>query len=1015
MTSTWVEYDRWNAVLAAEMFGEGHDGLPVYLDVDEGVLEECAKALGLQGGHGHDALVQTVRSTLDLDGPGGVLAEHLQRFLDWRRTVIGRQGRRHKGAEGASVPPPVIALLTVLVLAAERMGGNANEAAHAYYPRLAEVLGLSEVESRRLKQRFPTTEAFWRGLNEYLEANEGLLGLPTAYALGHRYVGIPQSQALVRAGDRAKLPHFFRQFSLAAGSELIPSDLERLLDAWIPTAAPPVSANLQRLWRSSSAKERIAGVVAVELAHWDGSVPTLAEGPAARGELSLTALVRQQFGGRSLELSLSARFPTVVDTASVRVASAEGRPAVGVLPAAGGRLRPIQGTRLDAESLAGAVLELEHELTGERVSRHPRRVVPFRKDELLGTFIEVDRVQLADDSILLVKDDPRLLAEVVDLLEKYGRHGHTYTGFKGSDRPDMPGVPDGWVVLDDVQLYAVPQEVKRIDLNVLVPLTTAQLSLAGGLKLPGRVRKWSSLRPPEIRAAVAEAERLTVSLTELGEVRMALDSWTVEAPAFVQPLGDLELADGDYEIELFVNDERKPISATTLRLRSAETPDVITWESCTRLNYDLGRSGLGALSASEASDESTPLVDGLCTVNGGDRDVPVRLIGAGISWSTRRTSRGAEAPVVVLGQADPKSCVVTGAHYMEIDDKPTHGRFLSTCRDCGVAKSYPARPKWKKAAQAQKPIPTFHFGDLPDHEERVLGWDDCLDALIHVGGGSIGALERVATQAEGSSLFVDDFLRTLELLGHIDVRRDSAMQPIEWEANPAYLAQMPSGDFVLAGVWSNGARKQLARTLAPMSGALVNALSDRGPTAWVVRGVDARQLSEAADSLDIPAYVVEGAAESMLPALPPLSEVETALPTVALPDYQKASIFDLEGAAWHPSPGVGVPGAYRLEQSFRRVSVWVDGQGAIRREAKVGSVQLVKHLAARAAQRPLIGYLESSRTLVVPMGADLPGLYGRAVALCSGQPPQISRATRSIGYQGVPRWAADRLFSLFMA
>lgn len=1013
---TWVEYDRWNSVLAEQLFGEGGADLPVYLDVDQGVLEQCAKAVGVEGAQAQASLVAAVRSTLGLDDPvsGRVLREHVERFLKWRRTSARLTGRLSKGVEVASEPPPVVALLSILVLAAERMGADGNQAAHAYYPRLAEVLGLSEEESRRLKQRFPITEVFWRGLNEYLEANEGRLGLPTAYALGHRYVGIPQSQALVRAGDRAKLPSFFRQCGLAAGSELIPADLERLLDGWIPTAVPPVSANLRRLWRSSSARERIAGVVAVELVHWDGSVRALEGAPALKGDLSVTALVRQQFGGRSLELSLAARFPTVSETAAVRVVSAEGTPSVGVVPAAGGRVRPAPGTRLDPGSLVGAILELESEPSGERVSRRPRRVVPLRRDELLGTYIEVDRVQLADDSILIVKDDARLLDEVLDLLDKHGHRGQVYSGSAGADRTPMPGVPDGWVVLDDVQLYAVPHEVKRIDLQVLVPLTTAQLSLSGGLKLPGRIRKWSSLHPPEVRAAVAEAERLSVVLSELGEERMVLESWTVDAPALVQPLEGLELADGDYEIELFVNEEPKPISATTLRMRSADTPDVVSWETCTRLNYDLAQSSLGTLSASEAIDVSARIVDGLNAVGTWEPEVATHQVSSGIRWSTRKSSRGAQAPVVVLGQADPKSCVVTGAHYMEVDEKPTHGRYLSACRDCGVAKSYPARPKWKKASQAQNHASTSRFVDLPSHAQGAVGWDECLDALIHVGGGNIGSLERVATQAEGSSLFVDDFLRTLELLGHIDVRRDAALQPVEWEANPAYLAEMPNGEFVLAGVWSSGTRKQLSRALSAVGGVLENVPSDHRLSAWVVRGVDARQLGEAAGGLPMPAYVIENAVESMLSVLPPLGEVEAALPTIPLPDYQKASIFDLAGASWQPSPGVGAPGAYRLEQSFRRVSVWVDGENAVRRQARVGSVQLVKHLAARAAKRPLIGYLESSRTLVVPMGADLPGLYGRAVALCSGRSPQLSVRTRSIGYPDTPRWVADRLYSLFL-
>ncbi len=147
------------------------------------------------------------------------------------------------------------------------MGADADMAANAYYPRLNALLGIDTKEGQRLKSRFPVTEQYWEGLNNYLAHYEGRYGLPTAYALGHRYVGIPQSQALLRATDRVKLPDFFRTFGLAPGAEMVAADIERLLDAWISVTPSPVSNNLTRLWKSGKARERVSGVVAVEPRH----------------------------------------------------------------------------------------------------------------------------------------------------------------------------------------------------------------------------------------------------------------------------------------------------------------------------------------------------------------------------------------------------------------------------------------------------------------------------------------------------------------------------------------------------------------------------------------------------------------------------------------------------------------------------------------------------------------------------------------------------------------------------
>jgi hypothetical protein len=49
-----------------------------------------------------------------------------------------------------------------------------------------------------------------------------------------------------------------------------------------------------------------------------------------------------------------------------------------------------------------------------------------------------------------------------------------------------------------------------------------------------------------------------------------------------------------------------------------------------------------------------------------------------------------------------------------------------------------------------------------------------------------------------------------------------------------------------------------------------------------------------------------------------------------------------------------------------------------------------------------MAYDNEQKTLRVPMGAGLPGLYGRSAVLCSGRVPQIDKATFSHVYFDVP-------------
>ncbi|WP_300646131.1 hypothetical protein [Nocardioides sp.] len=1012
--NVWAEYERWDRALARHLFSEESAGVPVYLEITPEVFASVASELDVVGDPAR-RLAEVVRETLYLDDRNGFDA-HRERFQMWRRHEFGLASTRVKRTSTDLAPPPVVALLAVLVLAAERMGRDANQAAHAYYPRLAEVLNVDEGEAARLKQAFPITETFWRGLNDYLVAHEGRIGLPTADALSFRYVGIPQSQALVRAADRAKLPVFFTRFGLAPGSEVIATDLERLMDVWIGGSPCPVSSNLKNLWGRGAARERIAGVAAVELRLWDGAFrDTSEQSLTASGQVGLCANLRQSFGGRSIEFSFVARVPRATAVSELVVSSAEAKPIVGVIPAAGGRVRPIPGSRFDAASLVGALMELQEPDSGETITRRPRRLVPLRRDELIGALVETDRLQLADDVLLLVKDDSRLLGNVLAVIDQCGIRGDIYRSIASEDAQALPGLPEGWVLIDGVQMLTVPRGVKHVDLHALVPLTTAQLNFAGGLKMPGRIRKFSSLQPPEIRAAVAEAETITITITSVGDEVVERYQWSEQANAMVIPLAGLELEDGDYEVTLQVDDE--VLSRPTLRLRSADTPDALTWETCTSLNYEFDWSPTAAISANASLGTANLFVDGVSTIGLRDRPRLDKPVPEGVGWAAKKASSGVVQPVVVLGSADPKSCMVTGKHYIQLPTwhggKATAKTIQGVCRDCGVVKTSPTRPRWKNVHTPDEAPAELHLAQYTTDVELQAQWDVCLDTVVHVGGGPISALERIAAHVDGTSLFADEFVRALEVAGHIDVRRDDAMAPQEWEANPAYLAETMRNGFLLAGVWSPSMRAVLEREVKAAGGQVTRvAGADSGLSSWYVRGLSGDRLENVTDAMSLPHAVVRDAARRMLAALPPLSELEAAMPDVPIPQHSKATMFSLRDASWQNVPGVGAPGAYRVEQAFRRLSIWVDQGGAISRTARIGSVQLVKHLAGRAAGRPLLGYLSASEALVVPIGADLPGLYGRVAALCSGQLPRSSPRTRSLAYLDVPRDIADGLHSL---
>ncbi|MEK6438961.1 hypothetical protein [Pseudonocardia sp. T1-2H] len=309
MENAWDDYLRWNSAICATVFSEDQAGRPVYLDMDDAVLAEVSSHLSIDVDEAQGQLVEAVRATLALHGGSAdVFRAHLQHLDRWRRDV-----RRRSKSDSHVKPPPTLALLAAFTLAAEAMGSDRNVAVHAYYPRLAAVLGVTgDKPKERLQSAYQAAaEQLWRGLNDWLTLNDGRYGVPTAFALTHRYIGLPLSQALIRAADRRHLTRMFRQFGLPPGSDIPPADMARILDTWIQQVPCPASKNLQGLWQRTGAQERIAEVAATELASWDNrdaTDPIDAGGTSAQprtGDIRLMAQLRN-FPKPALQLSFLA-------------------------------------------------------------------------------------------------------------------------------------------------------------------------------------------------------------------------------------------------------------------------------------------------------------------------------------------------------------------------------------------------------------------------------------------------------------------------------------------------------------------------------------------------------------------------------------------------------------------------------------------------------------------------------------------------------------------------------------
>ncbi|TCC22650.1 hypothetical protein [Kribbella speibonae] len=999
MSNDWTTYDRWNEAVAAAIYPEVDDAVPVYLDLEDDLLTAVADHAGWSGDPKeglrcavHDAVVE---------GSEFTLARLNGRLQLWRR------GDR-------TTPPPVLAFVALTVQAAEDMGQDDSFSSMAYYPRLAGLLGVSASVVRTAYMRY--AEQFWRCLNQWLEDLDGARGLPTAYALQHRYVGLPVSQALVRQADRRHFPEFFAEYGLAGGMSMAPEALVPYLHAWFESESCPASKNLRRLWHKEAAQERIATVAAVELAEWDGTVLENQSDRLQPQRLGLMAQMRRGFMGTSLDISVTLRRPAGAADDSMEIESAAGAwIPVPFRPTVASVWRTGASDGLDIRSVLEGVLKVRAAGAPDTILRHPpRTIVPFAWDDLVHGYVEQERLQLNVQCMLLIKQEVSgrpIADEVAATIARCARPGF-------SIHRTLDGLPDGWAAIDSIQLFGAPVGTR---FNELVPLARDQLVIAGGMRIPSRVRKWSSAAPPELRAAVHSQGIVRIRVTD-SHREAPLREWEGNGGALVVPLQSEGLPDGDYRVSLLLGDSSTPAQELSLRLRSADSLDP-GWHDVRRLTYQLA-TPLGVITAREHDSDSEGgiLVDGACVE--GQRTIDItEKIREPAEW-TPAGGRPPVAPMIQVGAPDPKSCVVTGAHYIEL---PAYlggkqPRFIEgRCRHCGLVKRSPGWIKPRRGTELARPQatalpPVVSVAALPPiAEQEPALWDSALDALMHLGGGSGASLGAVAAQIDGTALFTSAFPQVLEALGHVAIERNARGECQRWEISPTCLARLPSGAAELVGYWPAEQVNAMSADVRALGGELQIETRPDGPSRKTVRGVSSKALAKLQfDDMSI----ADEAGIRVLKALPPLSEVGRALAREPRPGFTQAEGFDTKAISWLQKFDLASPGAYRVRRGFETLYIYASPDDVAQRQVAPATVHLAKHLAANSAGSALAMYVAARRELLVPLGCDLPGLYARALVLCSGERPRQARATvggsktACLVYSEIDQGTADLLLTL---
>lgn len=980
------ENGRLAEAVADELFGAERAGQPVYMLGDARALSRIAKTAGLNGDPCEE-VTRVVRRTLWLDDPGVAP-------FRWQAESAARHSLHPLET------PPALPLLLVLTLAAEQMQADGDVAAHNYYSRLHRLLRVPTDRYGRVEEDYRRhASELWGSLNGWLEAWEGQRGIPTAYAIGsHEYIGLPMSQAVVRQHDRAGLHELFALEGLAAGTRMSPSDMGNSLAPYASVTPSPLSSHLLRLWEKPSARDRIVDAACLELESWDGVGGT--GGVVGLQALTprLLAFVRT-FPGRSVRFNLMLPVRTS-ESGLVSFETSDGEVSVPTAFGPGGSTRLSPSETVDAASLVGDRLQGHvGEDAHQTFSRQPRRVVPMRWDEMQGAFVEVERVALGEDSLVLVREGAQ--SRVEKHLEMHARPGWRAAS-------NLNGVPAGWSIYENVQIVSAPSDTTHLDLIPLAPRARTSLTLRGGFALPGLLRKWSVLAPPEVIALASGASSVTVRVyasTRL-DAKLVVHEFTEVGELCIASMSRARLIDGEFTVAMFVDGAVRPSSTALLRLRSADTPQFSVEAADLQLVYSPDSAATWPLSAGPA--EWPVYVNGARTAGLDARDdAPSTSMR---EFQPRERSRvDSSTRVVRVGRAAPEgSCMTTGMHRFHFPtvrpNQPRQRTVDGECTECGLVKRQPGTA-WGARRREAKAAPAGHVVDIPPVvESGDPDFQIAFDALNHVGQGTFSTFERIAAQVEGSGLFADSFLRRQEIAGHIDVRRDEWLQVTEWAVNAATLVEVAPGRWVLIGARSRGLVERLrdlldgvaeVRETVDAALAMVEVVGELGaPGVLAEIGIDVVDRAT-------PMRIVQ--------SLPALSAVATGLKRTAVPRFRSAERWDTASASWRRCDSLSEAGAYRLKE-FRSLYVLRSDADIADGTIAVGNAQLVKHVVNLWANDPLVGYHSRSASVVAPLGADLPGIYGRVLSLCSGRAPIELPSNRLLQYPAVPRDVADALF-----
>lgn len=1035
---------QFNEELASLVFPLENSGLPVHLDLDESVLVALGDRFGVNSDEVLQHLVDAVKGVSLGSSPGDVFARFAEATKRWQNL------RTIKNSEGFGLnTPPALALLAVLVCAAERMRYSDNDEgdqsaveetrrilAINYYTRLCSLVGSPWSEAEAAEKYRDHAEELWQSLADWLAEWEGERGLCTVSLkatskVRNWAIQMPISQALLREIDKRSLYRMFESRGLDPGSSITDEMMNFILDEWCTKRYG--THHMQDVWKKVDLRRSLIAAAQKTFESWPGPEQTDSETSAPRIGSKVKMVLTLNAFTKHADFGVEIYIPTGEIPESVSIYTESGQVVDVPVWSGGPRTARIGNTSdFDIESLLSGVLKVSNEQIGLVGTRYPRKIVVFEKSQLDRSYGEVGNVLLGATHGLLVRDnqgpDGGLVQKVKSLLASCAQPGWT-----SKTAADFGGIPEGWVFLEDVVFVAYPANLDS-EMRTLAPIEVESLRLAGGFRVPGRRQRWLANSLPVATAIFPNAQSIAVEIFDSSGVK--LYSGSSGMGVFVKPLAEIGLSSGQYEI--IAKDDSGGVAKTLIQVIDAGTPNPASLDgSKVNLHRLGGGTAFGFMSANlQTTVHETDLtfrgldLRKLETVSRGTGDQG-EMPPSSAQWSlSSRDVMGAAQAKLRIEKAPEKSCVFQMNHHWILPtylggNRPEY--VEGVCKYCKFTKQLRGRAKTKRTVarttvgvMSERPSTAVITQDkiklippVPTVENGV--WNDAFEVLCYLRHGSANDLAQVCAQVLSGDTGIDRLVRALVSLGHIDVALDERCRPKSWSISPPVLVQTSSTRGHLAGFRSELLIETLRVNAEQLGGHLERLPLDNAPDAISLVLKDPADFMLVVDGIadwltQYSLVLQKNASLILLESLPTISEVLVDCPSVRVPVARQINKWDGHEARWKRTENSLTSGAF---QNIGNGYTYHFNSSEIEPGEDTRScTSAVKHIESLRNGVPLVFYDESNQEMICRLGAELPGLLARAAVARSGRTPTEDEKDRLIRYHNIDLETATRIFQI---